>query len=1312
MQSSIVHLAPKDVPLSCAAHVDAQRLYIASRTFLECKVEDPARPRYIEKRLTRPSNVFARHALFVARVALHKMGQVRYVQLVTGDSDGALRGYTCENNKLEWEIPAGSFFGDASGHTRDVVSIVCGPTPKARVTPNLISIGMDGMGFAWNVDLRSKISHFDRSDARTEARVPATCVEYASNLRMSADDKPRGAVFIGYADGAIVCFDFESGNELFFVRRGDPAFSFDQAQREAEGNLPVWPHQIRGFFWSAVYGALFVAVRGDGVYGFDPASTDVTEPVAHFNIECAKIQSLGAVPEFGVGREGVAALLATDGRVLFMRPTYSPARAEGHFIPILAPFSLFEAPPSLLLIVGTVGSKSRALFIGRGSDLIAIPMQLLGNLLVHGANNNIVTGGGAQTHKLDLNPKSALVEEFRFLSLIPEPMPFEVKHSLAERERRIGLRTSNADEELENTLAIFKTLKAGTREEAAADGSSETDSSSEKEDYFEADAIRKKLSGIVENGVCPQEVQDSCISAISESLSLIERVGKLFKLKIPRIDPDAADAMDETQREILDSASAALNTAYPTVGMEAQSGVATAESRQTLTVSHQAPRPHTQAPAPYGAQPQQPPAQYSAQPQVVADDLPPYLRTQQPAPAAAPGPVLGQQPAPADDLPPYLRAQQPAPAPAHPQHQAPADDLPPYLRAQQPAPAPAPAQPAQDNIPPYLRVQQPAHQPAAAQALPPYMHAQGPAASSAYGSDAYSVDAYSAPMSSAPTQPPPRDAPQVPAGPTPEQLAAQAEAQRAAQQRVVAPTVYQSFDAFAILARIAARTLALYRNRANVCDTRLCITFGGREADNLETSLGTPDSEVEIVREKFDRQERNMRSRHEDELEAVNRTFDAYVERFKKGLPAERAHVASTYALRRAAYANKRAWAAKRSADRMANTMFGFFPRYCVISRRWLIVPSPARSFPAFSAFDVLSREFVMAHPTVLKDVDERMLHGIAKTQGIVKPLSFGRANDAFHKLYVITEEPPQHTLHDLLSRMTRALHPHEVAHLLFPLVLTLARIQALPGHGACLVHRDIRPSTIFLGDGFEEFVQTPAPEYDPHAEEYDCGRVRAKRWPTPAVPPASVVYLGAMRDLNMVEPIEFNSLFCSPEIFLGGMAESSDTWSVGMMALKLLLPPKDIAPVTRMTPVAAPRGLLTPVQANRITASGAATSFVNDVAHLSGSHDKMTLADLDDFAAVTGIPHYAVILLRQTIQIQTGVSMQGDPQAGYVPHKTFGQQVQTVSALDSLLPGADRGTLQFLRECLSFNPRDRPSPVKLAHHPWFREHGLLVQGN
>eukprot|EP00766_Chilomastix_caulleryi_P003248 gnl/Chilomastix_caulleri/431.p1 GENE.gnl/Chilomastix_caulleri/431~~gnl/Chilomastix_caulleri/431.p1 ORF type:complete len:206 (+),score=54.41 gnl/Chilomastix_caulleri/431:425-1042(+) len=204
-----------------------------------------------------------------------------------------------------------------------------------------------------------------------------------------------------------------------------------------------------------------------------------------------------------------------------------------------------------------------------------------------------------------------------------------------------------------------------------------------------------------------------------------------------------------------------------------------------------------------------------------------------------------------------------------------------------------------------------------------------------------------------------------------------------------------------------------------------------------------------------------------------------------------------------------------------------------------------------------------------------------------------------------------------------------------------------------------------------------------------------------------------------MDEPIELNSMYCAPEVMLGGICECSDVWSIGILCIKLLLPQLGGTSATRMTRIAMPTGPLSPVIGGSCTCPTSVAGYLTDVARLSGVFDRLNLPLMEDVISVCRIPCYGASLLKTCLPMQqTTISVQVNRNENYNMNtyggiNAFVQQNAvpeiTGDALEMMLPNVDAGTHQFIRDCLAFNPRERPSPIKLAHHPWFREHGLRV---
>lgn len=924
--------------------------------------------------------------------------------------------------------------------------------------------------------------------------------------------------------------------------------------------------------------------------------------------------------------------------------------------------------------------------------------------------------------------ETEVTDKNRYLSLIPEPLPNAMRYRLAEKEREIGINTTGSQEQLDRILNQFKDIKTGKvrkvnrvrqvevpieeddndteGQEKDGEGNEEDNEKRPKtkiiEEHYEEEVpeeqddqesghddeevdpldeildvkyFRKLLKHITPEGVCPTDVLNTSIAQIEDSLELLKQISLLFKMKIPKIDVEAMADMPDEKIQALDIASTVMNTSYPTVGIETETGVSTAESRQAMkiqSIPREGSLSNSQTTGGMGGMAvvagNQQISNMPGMAMVVADDTPQGQLGSDPN-GASPSAAASYE----ASLPPYMRTQK----------------VNPYANAYgglSPTVSGAPIQ----NMSPFN------------------------APKSVYDADAYASIAYKAPEIQAPVPQPQQPAQSIPSPiivPT-------------APPKTFSPALLSSFDAFDILSRIVARAIALFLKRAAIVDTRLLVTFGGREAKDLAVSLGSADEDVSIVKTKFERQRKIIETRQEDELKCIKNMFEDFKKKFKENLPTEKKLIAARFELLRRAYNDKRCNVAKKSADLLMATMLGFFPRYSVLGNRWIIVPSVPRSYPSFTAYDMLRDKMCSVHPVITPNLDRRLLFGIANVEGVIRPSGITKSDDAFKKVYIITPQPPEFTLRELLDKMPRALHPREVAHLLFPLVCTLARLQALPGESTVIIHRDIRPSTVFLtpysGTTMDEFVGSPYPIYDPNAPTYDNGNVLAKRLPIPKVPVPSIFHLGVVRNCVMDEPIELNTMYCAPEVVLGGMCECTDTWSIGLLCIKLLLPPLGGGAVTRMTRVAVPSGPLTPVNGGIVSCGPAIAGYLNDVARLSGVYDRINAPLVDDLARSCRLPAYGVQLVKTSLPMhETSVSMSVDPMnmpsmntySGINAFVQPGNITESMTnALEGLLPGCDMGTIQFIKDCLSFNPRERPSPIKLAHHPWFREHGLRVQ--
>lgn len=1306
MQITSLRLITKDELLKTIYHTEERKFIVATRTGLDIFIEDGFKISRMALKEERPATIVTHDAVFVRRQILKKSRPVFYIQEVTADSDGAIRGYSCGNGKMEWEIHPGAMYGEIRGHTSDVVQIIKGPIQTVGGAPIIITCGLDGLAFSWNIDVREKIAIYDRSPGDPKGRVPATSVAYLENLHIANMGVIRG-VAVGYADGVICIYDFKDGTLLLSLN-GEMESTFRATEAIIDPtklrSVPRWKNSVRGLFWSNVYQAIFASIGDEGVFGYDPASNNPLEPVVHNKMNCAYLRTLGPIPELGVGEEGVAAFVASDGRVMLMRPTYSAAKGEGHFIPICTAFSIYEYPPTSTFILDMGRATGRCLVIGCQKSMQIIAFSHMSNMFIHGNSDVVRESIGASTHKINLEVESELTDRNRYLSLIPEPLPNEIRYKLAEKERQIGLKTKGSEEELERILEHFKDIKTGkvkkvkkvrmvevpisdidengidngengeegvkktkmVEEEYEEEVEEEYEERNEGDDEFDPLAnildikhFRKILRKICPEGVCPSDVLNTSISEIEDSLELLKQISLLFKVKIPKIDVEGMGNLSEEQIQVIDAASTVMGTAYPTVGIETETGVSTAESRQATKV-HYIPKEQTRPAQPYAGA-------------VTGDQM-----KDMPGMAMVTGDgqvhTAGEYDNSEQNLPPYMRAPK-----ANPYANA-------YGGAATVTGSPIP------QTSPFAQKK------------------------SAYGADAYASVVFERPVE---YQEPQRQQLQ------PQQLN-QTQGQFRPQPAVVqtySPTLLSSFNAFDILSRLIARSIALFIRRANIADTRLLVTFGGREAKDLAVSLGSADEDVSIVRARYDRQRKIIEARQEDEIRNIESMFEEFKDRFIKNLPREKRVMAARFEILRRAYNDHRCITAKKSADALVTTMLKFFPRYSVIGNRWVIIPSTPKSYTAFTAYDMLRDQFCSVHPVVTPNLSRKLLFGIANVEGVLRPSGISKSGDIFNKVYVIAPVPPKYTLRDILDKMPRALHPREVAYLIFPLVCTLARLQALQGEASVVVHRDIRPSTVFLTPdpemSIEDFIRSPYPEYDPNAPTYDNGNVVAKRLPIPKVPTPSIFHLGVVRNCVMDEPIELNSMYCPPEIMLGGMCECSDTWSIGILCLKLLLPQIGGGAVTRMTRMAMPSGPLTPVIAGKCTCPTSVAGFLNDVARLSGVIDRINMPLLDDIATVCRLPIYGINLLKSSLQIQkTSVAVDVDMTAiqdmsTYGGINSFIQQNATPEvigdALEMLLPNMDAGTIQFIRDCISFNPRERPSPIKLAHHPWFREHGLRV---
>lgn len=1297
MQITTLRLATKDELLKCLYHIEERKFVLATRTGLEFLVEDGVKIKRLENKAERSATVVSHDALFVRRQMLKKSRPFFYIQEVTADSDGAIRGYSCGNAKLEWEIHPGAHFGELRGHTRDVVQLVRGPSQTTGSSPSILSCGLDGLAFSWNIDVREKIAVYDRFPTEPENRVPATSVVYIDNLSFAGKESIK-AVGVGYADGVVCIFDYAEGKLLLSIERNkDVSFKANEAVVDPSKlrSVPRWKHSVRGLYWSNIYQVIFASIGDEGVFGYDPASSDPQERIAHNPMNCAYLRQMGPIPELGVGEEGVAAFIATDGRVMLMRPTYSAAKCEGHFIPICTAFSIYENPPTSTFIIDMGQPTGRCLVIGCQKTVNIIAFSAMSNLLIHGNSEVVTESVGSSTHKINLEVDSELTDKNRYLSLIPEPLPNEIRYKLAEKEREIGLKTEGSKEQLERILEQFKDIKTGKvmkvkkirkievpeeeseekeeengevkerkmkiiEEEYEEEVKMEHEESEEDDeeddplaDILDIKRFRKILKVITPEGVCPKDVLNTSISQIEDSLELLKQISLLFKVKIPKIDVEGVSNLSDEQMEALDVASAVMNTAYPTVGIETETGVSTAESRQTMKVQD-IPREELH------------PTQPTGNTTIVTGN---QQMSNMPGMSYT---VAGDtQPNQADlddsNLPPYLRTQK----------------VNPYANAYTGV-ATVTGAPVQQNLP------------------------FAPKAN-AYGADAYASVAY--------------EGGSIQQRPVPSSNQHNSIPQPQVVQNTYSPNLLSSFNAFDILARIVARSIALFIKRAAIADTRLLVTFGGREAKDLAVSLGSADEDVSIVRAKFERQRKIIEARQSDEIKCIKDMFEEFRKKFLSNLPREKKTIAAKFEILRRSYNDKRCRIAKASADLLLTTMLKFFPRYSVIGNRWVIVPSAPKSYPVFNAYDMLQDKLCSVHPVITPNLDTRLLFGISNVNGVIKPSGLARSEDAFNKLYVITPLPPKFTLRDLMDKMPRGLHPHELAHLLFPLVCTLARLQSLPGESSTVVHRDIRPSTVFLTSNpemsCEEFISSQYPTYDPNAPTYDNNGIQAKSWPVPKVPIPSIFHLGVVRNCVMDEPNELNSMYCAPEVMLGGMCECSDTWSIGILGIKLLLSQVGGSNTTRVARVAMPSGPLTPVSGGVCTCPSSVAGYLTDVAKLSGVYDRINLPLIDDIVSVCHIPVYGANLLKTSLPMQeTSMSVNVNQNMDYDMNSygginAFVQQNATpeimINAIESLLPNCDVGTHQFLKDCLAFNPRERPSPIKLAHHPWFREHGLKV---
>ncbi|GIQ82123.1 hypothetical protein KIPB_003208 [Kipferlia bialata] len=489
---------------------------------------------------------------------------------------------------------------------------------------------------------------------------------------------------------------------------------------------------------------------------------------------------------------------------------------------------------------------------------------------------------------------------------------------------------------------------------------------------------------------------------------------------------------------------------------------------------------------------------------------------------------------------------------------------------------------------------------------------------------------------------------------------------------------------------------------------------------------------VDTLRHRHAAEKESLAETHARELEALREQHRReQAEYSESALPARRINSAAKAATALEVYRAK----AKREVGGVATSLRLSYLKlmpYFVIGERYVVLPRfteagqlNPKPLPCglLSAYDVETDTTVCVRQIPPKypvyNNPKAPIRSFSDP-GLLEVVGEGTAMREASTFFLAFKEAPAVSLLDVLSGpAARQYSVKETARFLYGIAQTLLK---LTSYGR-LVHRDLRPSQILVS---------------PQSSTGEAGEGKE------TLGDAVLFHLGAMRALDLNETTELGTVWASPEVLCGGISMRSDVWSLGVLALKMLLP------------VARSEGEKVPCRSDKLISphevpdaeylsdfnvlvDRAVSSCQQMVMLASDTGRYLTGASVTSAAHSGNVPSYGLGVLQACLEPTSLVDSPTSGETGEVgeseskseavatpPTDTTQEgegvakeepgvvasathRLDSADVVSSMLPAADAVTVDFIKRCLTFNPKTRPGLKTMMQHEFFAMFGLGV---